>query len=169
MGDQDAAIFTTRHHFHCNACGNPRTLVSRCCAHCGSEEPPHCNVNYLLVNLELQHPTSEQALTYLDQHIHAALLVGLKILLVLHGYGSSGMGGKIRQLVRQELHANRWADCVRDFIACEALKNRAELARRLPLPEPQLDALIAQGVLNNSGCTMLLMYRSRLLRSADGG
>lgn len=167
MGNQDAFIFTARNNFHCNECGNPRSLLADHCAHCGSSDPPHCNAEFLIVNLEFQSPSAEQALGQLEQNIRAAISVGLKILMVLHGYGSTGMGGRIRNLVRQELQANRWADCVREFIHCEALKNRAELGRRVRLSNQLQDTLVAQGVLNNSGCTLLLLRKTRLLSSID--
>jgi hypothetical protein len=72
-----------------------------------------------LVNLELHRPTVPLALSLLEDFLRQARrerFVGLKI---IHGYGSSGVGGDIRLAVQRVL-AQRMAEGeIRAFIAGE--------------------------------------------------
>lgn len=45
----------------------------------------------------------EQALERLERDLREARPCGAKVVRVIHGYGSSGRGGKIRDAVRREL------------------------------------------------------------------
>ncbi len=150
------------HPFECNQCGNPRNLLSTSCQHCGDTGLPHPRTDYWKVNLEYGAPKVEHALALLEQSIHTALSVGLKAIVVIHGYGSSGLGGRIRNAVRNELQNNRWADCVREFVYCEQLHNRTEIKKNLQVSNALEASLVSEGVLNNSGSTLLLLHKERL-------
>ena len=52
------------------------------------------------LNIKDTMPTAEAAWTHLQGAIEGARLRGVRILKVVHGYGSSGVGGKIRRRVR---------------------------------------------------------------------
>ena len=54
-------------------------------------------------NLEAGYPTVEAALKYLNFEIRHAKTTGCPVLKIIHGYGSSGTGGKIRAAVRKRL------------------------------------------------------------------
>ena len=54
-------------------------------------------------NLELGRPTVETALHCLSFEVRHARSVGCTVLKLIHGYGSSGTGGKIRVGVRKRL------------------------------------------------------------------
>ena len=65
------------------------------------------------VNLELGMPTADQAVKRLTYEIYNSKRMKVKILKIIHGYGSSGIGGKIRirsreylkrMIVRGEIH-----------------------------------------------------------------
>ncbi|KXW57595.1 MAG: hypothetical protein HO274_09840 [Ferrovum myxofaciens] len=99
----------------------------------------------------------------LDQSIHASICVGLKALVVIHGYGSSGMGGRIRNAVRHELQNNRWADCIQEYIYCEQLHNRDAIKNKIRLSNLLEASLVSEGILNNFGSTLLLLHRERLI------
>jgi hypothetical protein len=53
--------------------------------------------------LEAGLPTVEQALKRLERDLREARACEAKVVRVIHGYGSSGRGGKIRDAVRREL------------------------------------------------------------------
>jgi hypothetical protein len=53
-----------------------------------------------ILNIKDTMPTAEAAWTHLQGAIDGARLRGVRILKVVHGYGSSGVGGKIRRRVR---------------------------------------------------------------------
>jgi hypothetical protein len=55
------------------------------------------------VNLEAGMPTSDQAVRRLTYEINQSKMMGYTALKLIHGYGSSGVGGRIRTEVRQYL------------------------------------------------------------------
>ena len=56
-----------------------------------------------MVNLEEGMPYVDEALEHLGKSLRRAKGSGCKVVKFIHGYGSSGKGGKIRQAVRREL------------------------------------------------------------------
>lgn len=56
-----------------------------------------------IVNLEQGMPQVAQALRYLDGALYTSKRMGVAVTKLIHGYGSSGTGGKIRTAVRREL------------------------------------------------------------------
>lgn len=59
------------------------------------------------VNLELGRPSVDQALRLLHQELRTSKELRYKAVKFIHGYGSSGSGGKIRVAVRRELETMR--------------------------------------------------------------
>lgn len=59
--------------------------------------------DYITVNLEEGRPTAEVALKRLFSEIHRARAERVKVIKLIHGYGSSGTGGVLRIAVRKEL------------------------------------------------------------------
>ncbi len=57
------------------------------------------------VNLKADRPTVEQALQRLEREIVVAGQQNLRLLKLIHGYGSSGVGGDIRLAVQARLQA----------------------------------------------------------------
>lgn len=57
------------------------------------------------INLEEGLPTCDEALIELKSAVQSAKQSKYKCLIVIHGYGSSGKGGKIREKARQWLNA----------------------------------------------------------------
>lgn len=56
-----------------------------------------------IANLEMGQPTVEAAMKALSFELRHARSVGCTVLKVIHGYGSSGAGGKIRTAARKRL------------------------------------------------------------------
>ena len=98
-------------------------------------------------NLEAGYPTVEVALKHLNFEIRHAKTFGCPVLKIIHGYGSSGTGGKIRIAVRKrlwEMQAKKQVKAVivgEDFSifnqntllafqVCEALRRDPDLERR---------------------------------------
>ena len=59
------------------------------------------------VNLEEGMPYVDEALEHLEKSLRRAKNGGCKVVKFIHGYGSSGKGGKIRRAVRLELE-RKW-------------------------------------------------------------
>ena len=57
------------------------------------------------INLEEGMPTCDEALSDLKSAVRSAKQSKYKCLIIIHGYGSSGKGGKIREKARQWLNA----------------------------------------------------------------
>lgn len=55
------------------------------------------------LNIKDTMPTAEAAWTHLQGAIEGARLRGVRLLKVVHGYGSSGVGGRIRRRIRAGL------------------------------------------------------------------
>ena len=55
------------------------------------------------LNLELGWPTVDQALRRLDAELEAARQMNTPLMKLIHGYGSSGAGGRIRVEARRRL------------------------------------------------------------------
>lgn len=129
----------------CDVCGNDIAAGSAVCPFCDSRQKvmtvsgrdAHAP---RIKDLNLKHdmPTGEQALERLDAGIAAAKMAGTRILRVVHGYGSSGRGGVIKELVRQHLTSGCAQGRVECFVPGEAFTVSHQDGERLLRIEPQL-------------------------------
>jgi hypothetical protein len=86
------------------------------------------------INLEEGHPTVNVGLLRLDRALATARTTRIPILKLIHGYGSSGVGGRLREEVWQALNRHKRNGLIADFIPGEdfRLSNQAswELLKR---------------------------------------
>lgn len=124
----------------CEVCGNDLDPAALRCPFCGAERkaaslPVH-RPAVRTVNLEKGLPTVEQALSRLRQEIVQGRALGYRVLVLIHGYGSSGEGGAIREGVRHLLGSLRDNRQINDFLPGEECDRRAgrgrQMARRFP-------------------------------------
>ena len=71
------------------------------------------------VNLEEGMPTVEQAMKRLTFHVRTKKSLGIKALKLIHGYGSSGTGGRIRTECRGYLQSLQRRGEIRYFVPGE--------------------------------------------------
>ena len=71
------------------------------------------------LNLERNRPTVAEAERRLRTEIAHARPVGVRVLRVIHGYGSSGQGGALREGIRRWLRLERQTGKIRGFIPGE--------------------------------------------------
>ena len=100
-----------------------------------------------VANLEMGRPTVEAALKQMSFEIRHARSVGCTVVKLIHGYGSSGTGGKIRVAVRRRLGEMRQKRQIRamicgedfsifdedtrqGFLRCDDLRRDSDLERR---------------------------------------
>lgn len=69
----------------------------------------------MTINLEHNRPTVEAARVRLGAAVRTARAQRVDAIKLIHGYGSSGTGGKIRTMVRQELSLLKQAGKIRAF------------------------------------------------------
>ena len=91
----------------CEICGNRIPAQAFTCEFCNSSQSvenfPKTRERVIRSNLEAGLPTVAQALERLERDLREARACEAKVVRVIHGYGSSGRGGKIRDAVRREL------------------------------------------------------------------
>lgn len=83
------------------------------------------------INLEDEKPTVAQAMARLKLELHLAKRQNIWVLKMIHGFGSTGNGGKIRVAVRKELASLQKRGQIRYFIPGENLTIFEEDTRKL--------------------------------------
>ncbi len=108
------------------------------------------------VNLKSGMPTVEEARSRLNTEIDKARQRGDHVLKLIHGYGSSGVGGKLKDAIRSSLRRRRKEGKIRSFVAGEKWGAFDEVTNEILGECPQLDR---DPDLNNynEGITIVLM------------
>ena len=143
----------------CEICGNEREQNYRNCRFCGAAGDSgrdQSRPQYKIINLEKGMPRVSQALTRLDQEIRLARGERCRVLLLIHGYGSSGRGGAIRQEVRSQLMHLKDQKQLNDFLPGEKFSTRTGQGRHLLRRFPFLRQLsdVNRG---NQGITLVVL------------
>lgn len=101
-------------------------------------------------------PSVEQARARLHGEIQAALQSGVKVLKVVHGYGSTGVGGDLRIALQSTLRQMVSAHEIRDCIYGENWRKSDERSWELlkQLPELKNDSDLGKG---NRGITIVVL------------
>jgi hypothetical protein len=109
-----------------------------------------------LVNLEEDRPTVERMRLRLDRTLALARSEGTTIVKLIHGYGSSGVGGALRLAVHSSLLRYKDSGLIRDFIDGEdfRISNEATWALVKRMPEMKQDRDLGRG---NKGITIVVM------------
>ena len=71
------------------------------------------------VNIKEDLPTAGDAIRRITFHIRSGKELGAGAVKIIHGYGSTGTGGKIRSRARQYLTEQKKSGQIRDFIPGE--------------------------------------------------
>ena len=108
------------------------------------------------VNLKSDMPSVQEALQRLDREMAAARQGKLTLLKVVHGYGSSGVGGDIRIAVQKRLHELAEAGQIRACIFGENWSKTDEATWRLLQADPALKSDPDLGH-RNRGITVILL------------
>lgn len=84
-----------------------------------------------VINLEYGRPVVADALERLNEELIFAKQNGTRIIKFIHGYGSSGKGGRIKAAVAEELELRQnWGD-IRAFVRGEDFSPFTESGREL--------------------------------------
>ena len=121
---------------NCTTCGNQIQSSARQCPYCEqpqavvSREPkpkpkPKAKRTIVTVNLEEGRPFVEDALRRMDRQFYEARLGGTAVVRLIHGYGSSGTGGAIKQAVRTELEAALRHGTIKQYVSGEDYQHSA--------------------------------------------
>lgn len=109
-----------------------------------------------IVNLEEGKPTSDKALMRLRLQISTLKRVGVDCVKVIHGYGSSGKGGVIRDKSRDYLRKMLSQGKIKHFCPGECFGPFEEEGRKTVELKPQLRS-DTDWAKNNDGITIVLL------------
>lgn len=73
-------------------------------------------MDFKVLNLKENSPSVEQALAILLINLEAYKLEGVKVVKIIHGYGSHGVGGAICMEVRKTLRQLKKSKQIKDFL-----------------------------------------------------
>ena len=126
--------------FICAVCGNEGEAWCSICRFCGakreSDGEEKGSVFHKTVNLEQGRPFTETAIKRLLNEIQTARIERVRVLTVIHGYGSSGKGGVIRSECRKNLDYLCSTGGIKEYIPGEDFSGRSgpvkTLLRRFP-------------------------------------
>jgi Smr domain len=144
------------HSFECPECGNPRGMLGEC-RHCGSEDLPLPLGDTLVLNLKFDNPSAEQALDRLTTALRRASELGVKAIILIHGYGASGEGGKIKWAVHDALENNYFSDRVDEYHFGEQTAFGSEAYHALLRRRPGLRSYLKHFKEGNAGMTVLML------------
>lgn len=108
------------------------------------------------VNLKDGLPSVEQARTRLQSEIQMAQSHGMKVLKIIHGYGSHGVGGELRIALQSTLRSMAHSGEIRDCIYGEKWRKSDERSWELlkRMPDLKNDPDLGRG---NRGITLVLL------------
>ena len=126
----------------CDTCGNEIPLAVGLCPFCkhrqGAAEAVLPRPKLLTINLKEGMPTADEALSRLERELAKALQNGVRLLRLIHGYGSTGVGGVIRTRVRTRLLELQHQGIIRSVLPGEHYSRNTEAGRQLLRAHPQL-------------------------------
>lgn len=92
----------------------------------------------IVVNLESGMPTVESACIQLRQSLVTARARRVRVVKLIHGYGSSGRGGAIKAAVRRELAQRKQSGQIKEYVPGEEFSPFYDNARRAVDMAPEL-------------------------------
>ncbi len=108
------------------------------------------------VNIKSDLPTARDAIKRITYNIKNGKELGITAIKIIHGYGSSGKGGKIRIEARKYLLDQKRKGIIRDFIAGEdfSIFNESTRAAFLLCPQLRHDSDLER---HNNGITIIIL------------
>jgi len=142
--------------FECPECGNPRGMLGEC-PQCGSQDLPIPHSDTMVLNLKFDSPSADEALDRLTIGLRRASEVGIKAIILIHGYGASGEGGKIKRAIHEALDNNYFSDRVYEYHFGEQTAFGSEAYHALLRRRPGLKGYLKHFKEGNAGMTVLIL------------
>lgn len=133
-----------------------RTLFDQC-PHCTSIAAPILSSDTIELNIKHDGPHVEEALDRLTDYLRKALDIGIKAIVLIHGYGSSGEGGRIKWAIHDALENNRYSDRVDEYYFGESVAYGSQAYHDLLRRRPGLKGYLKRFKGGNAGMTVLLL------------
>lgn len=117
-------------------CGNDRPADISVCRFCGTRNSdevssPESVILHRVINIEIGRPVVADAINKLTLEIERASREKLAVVTIIHGYGSSGQGGAIRQECRKLLQYWESQGKIKSFIIGEKFSRKEGVTRSL--------------------------------------
>ena len=109
-----------------------------------------------IINLEAGMPAVNEALLRLDRELVLARQQGYALVKIIHGYGSSGVGGALRIEIQKSLRQRASHSQIREFIPGEDWRVSDERSWALLKTRPELKQDSDLGR-NNLGISIVLL------------
>lgn len=124
----------------CKTCGNPfdpsATQPFGTCPFCSSQETalqvPSNHFSVKTINLEKGLPTVEEAISRFQSEISMSRVAGVRVIKLIHGYGSTGKGGALKKAMLLYLARLKKTREIRDYIPGEEFSSHHPLIRKYP-------------------------------------
>ena len=145
----------------CHVCGNETALNDLVCGFCGAPQDgaaadSPAAIGHRIVNIERGRPLVETALKKMESELLRARSDRVQVVTLIHGYGSSGKGGRIRTECRKVLdHLSRRKE-VNQIIAGEEFRKRTGPGKALLRRFPHLERDFASDF-SNPGVTIVVL------------
>ena len=125
--------------FVCERCGNPYPRDRGICPYCsatpkGNKHQPKIKTE----NIKKSLPTVDEALKLFEFKITNAKSNKIKIVKIVHGYGSSGKGGKIKIALQKSLNNRKRSGGIKEWISGENFSTLDEKTQRMIKIYPKL-------------------------------
>jgi len=75
--------------------------------------------DYRIINLEDGRPTADIAINIMKSELTRVKAQNVKVVKLIHGYGSSGVGGVLRTVIRRELERMKKRGLIKTFVPGE--------------------------------------------------
>ena len=121
---------------------------------------PDLSSDVVEINIKQGAPTVEEALELLTEHLRNCSELGIKAIVLIHGYGSSGEGGRIKWAIQEALENNRYADRVTEYFVGERVAYGTDAYHALLKRRPGLKQYLKRFIEGNAGMTVLLLGMS---------
>lgn len=127
------------------------------CPHCNSIALPILSSDTIELNIKQDGPYVDEALERLTKYLRKCLEIGIKTIVLIHGYGSSGEGGRIKWAIHDALENNRYSDRVDEYYFGEDVAYGSEAYHALHKRRPGLKRYLKSFKEGNAGMTVLLL------------
>ena len=127
------------------------------CPHCSSIALPILSSDTIELNVKQDGPYVDEALDRLAEYLRKSLAVGIKAIVLIHGYGSTGEGGRIKRAIHDALENNRYSDRVDEYYFGENVAYGSEAYHALNKRRPGLKRYLKRFKEGNAGMTVLLL------------
>lgn len=141
----------------CLQCGNPILAMVATCPHCGGTDLEFARETLRVRRIDVGHDnlTVHQARVVLDKEIATSVKNLDDFLVIVHGHGSSGTGGKIKVMVHDYARSLMASKALKDFIKGEDLTRTSASSRRVSSNYPPIK-LLNEWNRRNSGLSIFI-------------